>query len=165
MLVGHGWSLRKPFRFLSARCGPRTCIYWQIGPGALHLSAKGKLRGGLRPLIFLAVAGGRLLGGLRPLVILDVAGGRLLGGLRPLDILGLAWGKLLGGLRPLDILDLAGGKLLGGLRPLLILLSKRGSYLHGLVLIVLPHYGVTRLVTVFLAVKRPLLLQLGIPIP
>ncbi len=31
--------------------------------------------------------------------------------------------------------------------------------------IVLPHYGVTRLVTVLLAVKRMLLLQSWIPIP
>jgi hypothetical protein len=34
-----------------------------------------------------------------------------------------------------------------------------------MLLIVLPHYGVARLVTVILAVKRRLLLHSGIPIP
>jgi hypothetical protein len=34
-----------------------------------------------------------------------------------------------------------------------------------MLLVVLPHYDVTRLVTVILAVKRPLLLYPGIPIP
>ena len=47
----------------------------------------------------------------------------------------------------------------------LSLLSRRGRSLHGMFLIVLPHYGVTRLVTVMLAVKRRLLFDSGIPIP
>ena len=44
-------------------------------------------------------------------------------------------------------------------------LRRRGRSLHALLLIVLPHYGVTRLVTVMLAVKRRLLLRSGIPVP
>ena len=44
-------------------------------------------------------------------------------------------------------------------------LRRRGRSLHCLLLIVLPHYGVTRLVTVTLAVKHLLLLHSGIPIP
>ena len=44
-------------------------------------------------------------------------------------------------------------------------LRRRGRSLHCLRLIVLPHYGVARLVTIVLAVKRLLLLHSGIPIP
>ena len=62
----------------------------------------------------------------------------------------------------LDIL-LPGTSLLR--RCLLSPLGRSGRSLHSLLLIVLPHYGVTRLVTVILAVQRLLLLDSGIPIP
>ena len=44
-------------------------------------------------------------------------------------------------------------------------MRRRGRSLHCVLLIMLPHYGVARLVTVMLAVKRLLLLHSGIPIP
>ena len=75
------------------------------------------------------------------------------------------WTTLLerrGRVETLDIL-LPGTSLLR--RSLLTPLSRRRRSLHWLLLIVLPHYGVTRLVTVILAVKRLLLLHSGIPIP
>jgi hypothetical protein len=50
-------------------------------------------------------------------------------------------------------------------RSLRSLLRSRGRSLHCLLLEVLLHYGVTRLVTIILAVKRLLLLRPGIPIP
>ena len=62
----------------------------------------------------------------------------------------------------LDIL-LPGTSLLR--RLLLSPLGRRGRSWHCLLLIVLPHYGVTRLVMVILAAKRLLLLHSGIPIP
>ena len=49
-------------------------------------------------------------------------------------------------------------------RSLLSPLRRRGRFLNCLLPIVLLHYGVTRLVTVILAVKRLLLLHSGIPI-
>ena len=48
--------------------------------------------------------------------------------------------------------------------PRLFALRRCERFLSGLVLIVLPHYGVTRLITVILALKL-LLPHLGIPIP
>ena len=48
---------------------------------------------------------------------------------------------------------------------LLFPLRRRGPSLRCLLLIVLPHYGVTRLVTVILALKLLLLLDSWIPIP
>ena len=59
-----------------------------------------------------------------------------------------------------------GGRLRTGgrWRSLLSPLSRRGRSLRCLLLIVLPHYGVTRLVTVILVVKRRLLLRSGIPV-
>ena len=50
-------------------------------------------------------------------------------------------------------------------RSLLSLLRRHGRSLHCLLLIVLPDYGVTRLVAVILGVKRLLLLDPGIAIP
>ena len=44
-------------------------------------------------------------------------------------------------------------------RSLLFALRRRGRSLHCLLLIVLPHYGVARLVTVILAAKHLLLLH------
>ena len=62
----------------------------------------------------------------------------------------------------MDIL-LPGTSLLA--RSRLFPLRRRGRSLHCPLLIVLPYYGVTRLITVILAVKRLLLLDSGIPIP
>ena len=95
----------------------------------------------------------------RALLFHLLAWGKLLGGLRPLLFLDLARCKLLGGLRPLLFLDLPRGKLLGGLRLLLFLLSNCGRTLRRPLLIVPPHYGITRLITVTLDVKRLLLLH------
>src|SRR5438094_7407633 len=65
--------------------------------------------------------------------------------------------------RPLDIV-LPGTSLLRR-RSLRSPLRRCGRSLHCLLLIVLPHYGVPRLVTVVLAVKRLLLLHSRIPAP
>lgn len=50
-------------------------------------------------------------------------------------------------------------------RSLLSPLRRRWRSLHCLLLIMFPHYRVTRLVAVIVAVKRLLLLHMGIPIP
>ena len=50
------------------------------------------------------------------------------------------------------------------LKSKLFLRSRRGRSLHYLLLIVPLHHGVTRLITITLAVKRLLLLHSGIPI-
>ena len=49
------------------------------------------------------------------------------------------------------------------LRRLPFACRRRGRPLHRLLLIVLPHHGLTRLITVFLAAQRLLLLYAGIP--
>ena len=61
-----------------------------------------------------------------------------------------------------DVL-LPGTSVLG--HTLLAALRRHRCSLHGLLLIALPHQGVTRLVTVILAVKRLLLLDSGIALP
>ena len=77
---------------------------------------------------------------------------------------GLGWGLLLKRRLWAGALFL----LPGTSRPRRFLLSPqggRGRSLHCLLLIVLPHYGVARLVTVVLAAKHLLLLRSGIPVP
>ena len=75
------------------------------------------------------------------------------------------WTALLERLLRVGTLDIAlpGASLLR--RSLLSALRRRGRSLHCLLLIVLPHYGVARLVTVVLAAKHLLLLRSGIPVP